>query len=411
MRIIYKRSLALIAFLIAICGFIGVAYLFYDKVIVGVETEVVVLENLSVNFLNGNVINSNGTYEFSVTNNGSREIYFSILTDELSGFDNDLSYDLVSSEASVNLVNVNLDNDNNVIEENILIKPGVTQNYKFTVSNNTITNFKLIIKINKDVVEYFYATILKNNKVKEKAITNLGEVSATSNEGLIEDVDDYGLTYYFRGNVENNYVMFANLMWRIVRINGDGTVKLVLDTITDDLIEFNDNIENYEDFQNTNINKTLLSYYDHYLSSFDTYVAKAKFCQEIEYTANENEKIYNSYSRLIVNKIPTFNCLGEKYSGKIGLMTADEVVFAGANFSDENNVYYLFNEEIENVWWTSTLAKASDSSFYPFVVTEKGIVNDETSGNLYRGLRPVININKKVVVNGKGTQDEPYEIK
>ena len=40
--------------------------------------------------------------------------------------------------------------------------------------------------------------------------------------------DDYGTSYYFRGAVKNNYVQFANKCWRIVRITGDGSVKLVL---------------------------------------------------------------------------------------------------------------------------------------------------------------------------------------
>ena len=39
--------------------------------------------------------------------------------------------------------------------------------------------------------------------------------------------DDLGITYYFRGNVENNYVKFANYYWRIIRINGDGTIRIV----------------------------------------------------------------------------------------------------------------------------------------------------------------------------------------
>jgi len=41
--------------------------------------------------------------------------------------------------------------------------------------------------------------------------------------------DDYGTSYYFRGNVEDNYVTFADMCWRIVRINGDGTTKLILE--------------------------------------------------------------------------------------------------------------------------------------------------------------------------------------
>ena len=40
--------------------------------------------------------------------------------------------------------------------------------------------------------------------------------------------DDYGISYYYRGVVENNYVVFANMCWRIVRVTGDGSIKLTL---------------------------------------------------------------------------------------------------------------------------------------------------------------------------------------
>ena len=55
----------------------------------------------------------------------------------------------------------------------------------------------------------------------------------TSNKNTTEAVlasteDDYGTSYYFRGAVTNNYVEFANKCWRIVRVGGDGSVKLIL---------------------------------------------------------------------------------------------------------------------------------------------------------------------------------------
>ena len=40
--------------------------------------------------------------------------------------------------------------------------------------------------------------------------------------------DDYGTSYYFRGAVKNNYVEIANKCWRIIRVAGDGSVKLIL---------------------------------------------------------------------------------------------------------------------------------------------------------------------------------------
>ena len=52
---------------------------------------------------------------------------------------------------------------------------------------------------------------------------------ATTDEGIYETTDDYGTTYYFRGAVENNYVQFAGYYWRVVRINGDGSLRLIYD--------------------------------------------------------------------------------------------------------------------------------------------------------------------------------------
>ena len=47
--------------------------------------------------------------------------------------------------------------------------------------------------------------------------------------GIYEDEDEDGPTYYWRGDVDNNYLMFAGYAWRIVRINGDGTLRIVYD--------------------------------------------------------------------------------------------------------------------------------------------------------------------------------------
>ena len=70
--------------------------------------------------------------------------------------------------------------------------------------------------------------ILTNNKV-QTPITTPGAAISTADEALLASAeDDYGTSYYFRGAVTNNYVEFANKCWRIVRIVGDGSVKLVL---------------------------------------------------------------------------------------------------------------------------------------------------------------------------------------
>ena len=70
--------------------------------------------------------------------------------------------------------------------------------------------------------------ILANNEVKAP-ITTPGVAISTDDEALLASAeDDNGISYYFRGAVTNNYVEFANKCWRIVRVGGDGSVKLIL---------------------------------------------------------------------------------------------------------------------------------------------------------------------------------------
>ena len=71
-------------------------------------------------------------------------------------------------------------------------------------------------------------SILANNEVKTP-LTTPGAAISTADEALLASAeDDYGTSYYFRGAVTNNYVEFANKCWRIVRVSGDGSVKLIL---------------------------------------------------------------------------------------------------------------------------------------------------------------------------------------
>ena len=60
--------------------------------------------------------------------------------------------------------------------------------------------------------------------------------SSSANYGLFKAEDDYTDTsnlengdysYYYRGEVNNNWVEFAGYLWRIVRINGNGSIRLV----------------------------------------------------------------------------------------------------------------------------------------------------------------------------------------
>ncbi len=73
------------------------------------------------------------------------------------------------------------------------------------------------------------AGIKKNYASPTATLTNPVTDASASNEAVMSlTPDDYGISYYFRGNVQNNFVSFAGMCWRIVRITGDGSIKLAL---------------------------------------------------------------------------------------------------------------------------------------------------------------------------------------
>jgi len=73
------------------------------------------------------------------------------------------------------------------------------------------------------------AGIKKNYASPTATLTNPITDASASNEAVMSlTPDDYGISYYFRGNVQNNFVSFAGMCWRIVRITGDGSIKLAL---------------------------------------------------------------------------------------------------------------------------------------------------------------------------------------
>ena len=393
MRIIYKRSLTLLALLIVLVGCIGIGYLFYDQVI-HPETLVVVNDELSINYLDGSTIISDGEYRFSVTNSGVNDIYYEIRLTDISGFSTDVTYLLSSTDASISSEEAHLGDGDNIVMDNILIDSGETQNFTLKISNNTSTSFTVEVEKTVDAEEYFYMTILNQNEI------------STGDAGLFESEDDDGTTYYFRGEVENNYVLFAGLTWRIVRINGNGTVKLILDDVDSTVVRYNEETTGYEDFRETDVYDALVSYYDNYLNNYDSYIANYKYCSE----SGKSNTTYNAYTRIVTNEIPTLNCLGERFTSKIGLITADEVIYAGGIYDEENTAYYLYNSEIETAWWTSSLSKGEDDEFYPFVVGSDGNLIDDVNGTLYRALRPVISLDRTVKVTGTGTSIDPYVV-
>ena len=56
-------------------------------------------------------------------------------------------------------------------------------------------------------------------KITGYAYTQNEKESDKSDKGLYTMEDDYGTSYYYRGSVTNNYVLFGGYFWRIIRLN------------------------------------------------------------------------------------------------------------------------------------------------------------------------------------------------
>ena len=74
-----------------------------------------------------------------------------------------------------------------------------------------------------------FSTVSGNNGVKKNLQNNstIASNQGDGTKGIYSAEDDFGTSYYFRGTVENNYIKFANKYWRIIRINGDGSIRMI----------------------------------------------------------------------------------------------------------------------------------------------------------------------------------------
>lgn len=402
MRLRFKTMLSIIFTLIMGCILMGVGYIFYDKVLPLGDSIVVVDGEITVNFLNGNEfsLNNDATLQFSVTNNGNEEAYYYIQFSDIRGKTSDITYEIKSSNNEVNVAD-NLKSE--IISNNILIDGNKTDTYTVDFKTGNAENYsgKIVVGLKKNESNTFADAIKANNEIKENPVTNPG-TNATEAEGLIKSKDDLGDAFYFRGAVTNNFVSFAGFTWRIVKINGDGSVKLVLNEVIDTLSKYYEFTD--ADFGNSIIKTSLNNWYKTNLSEYSDYIANYKYCNDLVFDEVSNK--YVAYNRIATDKIPTYICLGTAGNEKIGLLTADEVMLAGASL-DANNNYYLYNSKIETDYFTMTSAK-NDGVYYPFVVKADGNIASDVDGTLLRAVRPVISIIKTASVSGTGTSEDPY---
>ena len=291
--------------------------------------------------------------------------------------------------------------------------------------------------------------------------SNNGDNCGEETVGIYEETTSKGKTYYWRGDVENNYLVFANKYWRIIRINEDGTVRIIysgekseVDAAGKETVlanGYNDSNTQYTQIQKnafnidddrseyvgytyqtnaqrpstqnggtaSRIKGVLDTWYNNNLQSYDSKIASggsAGFCNDREmasgysWSSQPSSSIsYVASERIFNNRTPSYECsnTNDLYTTKIGLITADEVMYAGGT-SSNNYGYYLYTG---NDYWTMSPSSFAVPFSDTWVFCVRSVGGFSTGNVKYTwGVRPVINLNANITITGSGTASDPYTI-
>ena len=246
-----------------------------------------------------------------------------------------------------------------------------------------------------------------------------------------------------------------DILWRVVRINEDGSTRLITESPVGSSAfntKHNDNAHvgymygtarsttykaTHANTNNSTIKTYLDNWYQENLLSYTSYMSlDAGFCNDrsIASTANTwdlsdtalgyrtNYTDYGAYNRLVNTNQPQFACpqtndlfttttssKGNKaLTYPVGLITPDEVVYAGGTYHNANATYYLNNS---TEYWTMSPCRFVGDMAYVGYVVGSGSMNFDFSGYVI-GVRATVNLSSYVeITSGDGTFDNPYVIK
>ena len=181
------------------------------------------------------------------TKNGNKEITLQVSNvNGTNNFENEKNFDFDSSWSGLKRTLVSgatISSNGTLTTQNISI---TGKYYNLTIPQTSIEGKAFTGKIyvtnhSCSTSEPAYITLLNKYGGKD-SITELPDsafanVSTASDKGMYAKADDYTATtgmksYYYRGAVDNNWVKFGkegdkDIYWRIIRINGDGSIRMI----------------------------------------------------------------------------------------------------------------------------------------------------------------------------------------
>ena len=288
--------------------------------------------------------------------------------------------------------------------------------------------------------------------------TQLEKESDNSDKGLYQMDDDHGTSYYYRGNVTNNYVSFAGYYWRIIRINDDGSVRLLYAGTTPDAIGTNLQIKtssfntvrtdpgyvgymygntfnsSYNETHANEVKSSIMKELDNWYETsilkkgLNDYIADSGFCNDRSISSGSDgvsttaSTYFEGYNRYIKSN-PTLICPNASHdlftmdnghgnralTYPVGLITVDELMLGGIAFSYLNKRSYTYSSVH---YWTITPAYfyANDASALGFMANFQG---SSSSGwiTYALGIRPVLSLKPTVKISGGiGTVNDPFVV-
>ena len=237
--------------------------------------------------------------------------------------------------------------------------------------------------------------------------------------GLYAQTVGSNKTYYFRGNPTNNYIKFAGKDYRILRVNEDGTIRIML-TSSIGNNEFNSAHNTYDKMYYTN--SELKMVVDDWFTTniigdnASKVVSGNYFCEQAKVVWNTSN--YTAGSATVTAKesyTPTFECTTDGngkgvVTSKVGLVTYDETIYAGGWY-DVGGLSYPYYLNSGNLYWTMSPAGFHDSNrAIAWRVNSIGITNDYFVNYTF-GVRPVLILSADTLVSGSGTSSDPYIVK
>ena len=423
------------------------------------------------------------------TKNGNKEITLQVSNvNGTNNFASEKNFDYDSSWTNNKRTLVSgatIESDGTLTTQNISI---TGKYYNLTIPQTSIEGKAFTGKIyvtnhSCSTSEPAYITLLKayggKDNITELPDSAFANVTTANDKGMYKKADDLGTSYYYRGAVDNNWVKFGkegtkDIYWRIIRINGDGSIRMIYSGTTaptestkvvmtgtgtritvdnTNTFKFNSSYKNpsYVGYMFTegqqhgnSTSSTIKTAIDNWYktTTLETDATTKElvsqdqiFCNDRSATTSDSGTpgeisgsmststtyYYGAYARLVKNKKPKLTCTtaSDKFtvntSNGNGALTYPVGLITADEVAMAGGKFGTGNSTYylyTNQYYWSGSPSDIDSSGYAdeFIVYSSGSIGINYVVDYGIGARPVVSLSSKAKLSGSGTYDDVYTV-